>query len=224
MNRDIIPCSSPSREQETGGELLVACRGPVVGQDKQLSTGLVAKPRQCKKVTDDNDLLAFNIVRGQLFLQAQIFDEFNRPILKVINNELVYSTNIWDIKFVGRTLTLRDEPRRVLCEFSVEPPGTVIIRRARLLCNGVKVIVQPEYVYVPNDNTTLRSLTLWGQNGIQLGRNDRNLSFVLGHPAEQVPRYHLDADRVARGAKEVADFFRGEPRVIEAQPGDVRGV
>ena len=71
VNRDIIPCSSPSREQETGGELLVACRGPVVGQDKQLSTGLVAKPRQCKKVTDDNDLLAFNIVRGQLFCRLR---------------------------------------------------------------------------------------------------------------------------------------------------------
>jgi trigger factor len=52
---------------------------------------------------DDNDLLAFTFVRGQLFLHANIFNELNQCVLRIINNELVYATDTWDIKFKGQT-------------------------------------------------------------------------------------------------------------------------
>ena len=151
---------------------------------------------------DDIDLLCFLVdSSGRIFLNANIFDENNLPVLLIHENRIVYRTNVWDIDFSGRTLTLRETLGQFLIEISFEPPNTVNIRRARLLCNGIEVIVRKSYIYVVNTGQFFSNVTFSDfVVGLQLGRNARGLPPVLG--STSVSRYLLPRDEVEKRERE----------------------
>lgn len=93
---------------------------------------------------DDIDIVWFRIdSSGNLFLTATIFDENNRPLLIIRENTLMFRTVAWDIEFKGRKLIIREAARKILFEMELRPPREVVIERARLLCNGIEIRVQP---------------------------------------------------------------------------------
>lgn len=149
---------------------------------------------------DDFDLIRFRIDRsGGLFLNANIFDENNLPLLVIHENALVYRTATWDIEFIGRTLTVREAARKILFEIEFKPPGEVVIERARLLCNGVEVLVRKSHVFVVNSQLLLIGCQSVNCDvGLQLGRNSRGLGAGFACNPESIGRYHMPAAEVRR--------------------------
>jgi trigger factor len=96
----------------------------------------------------------FILLDQQLLLTVQVFDEYNKLVLKIWDNELVYHPDPWDIEFVGRRLILREAARRILLDMTFEVPNKVSITRGRLLCNGVEILVRPDKIVIPGEPVT----------------------------------------------------------------------
>ena len=160
---------------------------------------------------DDVDLISFVIdPDAGLLLYAQIFDECNLPLLMIFENVLLYRTETWDIDFRGNTLTVREAARKIFFEISFEPPSQITISRARLLCNGVEILVRKEHVFVVNSRTVLKGNTyLGGPIGLQVGRNLRRLGAGVAVNPTAVSRYLLPQkevrEREANATKELDD-------------------
>jgi trigger factor len=99
---------------------------------------------------DGIPLIAVTLVGGHLLLSLRLYDEFNNIVMVVQNNELIYVPAPWDIEFVGRNLIVREASRKILIDMHFLVPNTIEIPRARLLCNGVELLVKPEYMATSN--------------------------------------------------------------------------
>lgn len=102
---------------------------------------------------DGTPLIGLILADGHFLLNVVIFDEFNNPILQIKNNQLYYSTSPWDIQLVGTTLKVREAHRKILLELEFQPPSNVVVRRGRLLRNGVEVLIRPENILITNNST-----------------------------------------------------------------------
>ncbi len=78
-------------------------------------------------------IIGFVLEENHLLLNLVIFDEFNQLILHIGNNQMYYSVGVWDIQFVGKILTIREEQRKILVEIKFQPPNKVVIERGRFL-------------------------------------------------------------------------------------------
>lgn len=171
-----------------GGNRCIATRRP----DRPINPAIALS-------VDDCDLVAFGVdIDGNVYLHATIFDAANLPALLIRENELVYSTGSWDIEFSGQILTLREAARQIMFEVKFEPPSSISIARARLMCNGVDVIVRPDHVFVVNSELLVRGCVADNCTiAIQLGRNTRRLPAAYSCSPELLQRNYL-----ARGAAE----------------------
>lgn len=160
---------------------------------------------------DDIDLIAFGFDKeGNLFLHANLlFDEYNRLILAISENTLVYRTALWDIRFVGKKLSIREEKRKIFFEIEFQPPSVVNITRARLLCNGVEIIVRQNHIFFVNSKQILKGCTAIGiLIGIQIGRNERDLPSGIGTNPEDFSRYFLSRKEVQQREKEMLERIK----------------
>jgi trigger factor len=157
---------------------------------------------------DDFDLIAaFFDADGRLYLSAAILDEFNLPILRIHENQIVYATDGWDIEFTGSVLVLREAARKILLNIEFKPPNAILIERARLLCNGVEIVVRPDHVFIANSQSLLVENTTEGRAiGVQVGRNERNLPVAFRSRATANSRYFMDD--VGRREKAALDRMR----------------
>lgn len=131
---------------------------------------------------DNTDLVWVRIdEQGQLFLHMNIFDDSNNRVLCVVENQLQYTSVVWDITFVGKTLTLRQASRDLLLQITFLPPSTISIDRGCLLFNGVEITISPKFIY--NGASCLAGcLSHNCQAGLVVGRNDRGLAAAFGWP------------------------------------------
>lgn len=104
---------------------------------------------------DGSPIVGFILTDGHLLLNLNLFDDTNRLVLQIVNNALAVRVDTWDIEFVGRNLTVRQERRNILLDIVFEVPNRVVLRRGRLLRNGVELLVRPEYALVTNNNTLI---------------------------------------------------------------------
>ncbi|MCY1352671.1 hypothetical protein D9M68_474040 [compost metagenome] len=94
-------------------------------------------------VIDAVTLLGFTYTEGQLLLTLKLYDEAGAQILTIEESELTYSTGIWDIEFVGKTLTIRQGKANIWLEIEFRAPDTVRITRAKIAFNGICLLVMP---------------------------------------------------------------------------------
>jgi hypothetical protein len=87
-----------------------------------------------------------------MLLTVQLFDEDNELLVQVVDNELVFSTEEWDVEFEGRKLTVRSAPRNVFVGTTFEPPSRIVIDHGRIWRNGIEVTIQPTYVLLGEGN------------------------------------------------------------------------
>lgn len=73
-----------------------------------------------------------------VLLTADFRDEQNRPVLQIYRNEVIFSTSSWDVEMTGKTLTIRDAPRRILLRVCFNPAGVAIDRLTTYL-NGAAI-------------------------------------------------------------------------------------
>lgn len=127
-------------------------------------------------VVDNIPLVGFVHQDGQLLLNINQFDSCNRLIFQVINNELAYSIEPWDIELVGTNLKIRNKPRNFLIEIDFKPPNSIYIKNGLFFCNGIKITIKEGgETIIQNNKGDLRSLAfIYGEgvsNGIIIGEN-----------------------------------------------------
>jgi hypothetical protein len=141
-------------------------------------------------MVDGMVLLGLRYLDGHLLLTMSIFDEYNFPVLQIIDNEMLLSVDQWDIEVEGPTLVLRQALREILIDVRFEPPDRIIIRRGRFLRNGVEIVIQPDQYHVPGRE----SHAIFQENVFQFSGSD--CLFALGIP--QPPSANFRAPRVNR--------------------------
>lgn len=102
------------------------------------------EPNMCAVMIDDQPILAFDRDEDGLGLHLSYFNEYNYPVLDIEHNQLVIGRANWDVEFVGKVLTVREQQGVLGLRARFEPPARVVIDRARLRFNGVSVDVSSE--------------------------------------------------------------------------------
>jgi hypothetical protein len=166
------------------------CEIDVGGNDFSIKT-----PRQHAEIValmvDGLPLLGFVIDEGQLLFNMNLFDENNMLVLQVVRNNLRFSVALWDIEFVGRTLTIREKSRKILVKMEFNPPNRVSIIKGRFLFNGVEILVDEERILVVNNAMLFERYSFVdGQVGLCIGLHPAGVG--CGMYIRDVNRYQVD--------------------------------
>ncbi len=129
--------------------------------------------------------LAFVFDEGALLLNLSVQDLDGRAVLKITESELVYSTDLWDIEFVGARLRIREAARKFLLDLSFCPPAHVVLDKWSYAGYGVEIQVDAEGLTLSTPDGTLRFVNEGGQLifdgavGINVGPNPENLGVAF---------------------------------------------
>lgn len=116
--------------------------------------------------------VTFTLSDEHLLLSVLLFDETNRPVLKIEQNQLIYTVDRWDIEFVGRRLVIRTGRRDIFIDITFDPPNGIIFNRGRILFNGVELLLAENYVWLSNNQSLIRGSFFRGNLGIIIGPPD----------------------------------------------------
>ena len=139
-------------------------------------------------VIDGAPMLGFVLAEGHVLLHVNLFNEANELVLRIANNELVYSISAWDVQLVGRRLRIREALGQFLIEMTFDPPNVVRVTRGRFLRNGVEIVIDPDYALITNNCTLITGCSMVnGGAGIVIGPTDAEAPSMFRIPV--VPRY-----------------------------------
>jgi hypothetical protein len=153
-------------------------------------------------VIDGLSMVGFKFIQGKLFLNFIAFDSFNKPIVQIAENELVYDTRAWDIQWVGQALTIREANKTILLQLIFNPPDSIAISKGRILRNGIEFIIGDNYMFCTNNMNFFSGI--YTEN-IPVG-------FAIGYPIPRhgigmvmagVPRYNIDRQKALGILKKV---------------------
>lgn len=148
-------------------------------------------------VIDGLTIVGFRVESGRLLLQFSAFNEFNIPILQIVDNELIYRTEQWDIEWVGKKLTIREGHRKILLQLVFEPPNIIKIAKGRILFNGIEVLIGTDYVFCSNNSCFLSSISTVNC-AIGLGIGDPTPPGGAAMVFSGIPRYGFDRREARR--------------------------
>jgi hypothetical protein len=114
--------------------------------------------------------IVFALTEDHLLLNVILFDELNRLVLRIQENELVFSIDPWDIELTGRNLVLRAGHGDIFLDITFVVPNTIRLNRGRLLYNGVEILIAPELFRITNNGNLFTGARI----------TNMNLGFVLG--------------------------------------------
>lgn len=151
-------------------------------------------------LVDGIPLIAFILQDDHLLLNVNLFDEYNQIVLRIVNNQLVYSVSPWDIQMVGKTLTIREMARKMLIRMTFELPNKVVIDKARFLCNGVEILVESDQILVTNNNTLVSGCSSTNcHGGLIIGLTSRPIGGFMS--LQGISRYLGDSRASVAWAK-----------------------
>jgi trigger factor len=113
---------------------------------------------------DGEPLVGFRFEDDHYLLNVLLFNEVNEPVLQILDNELIYSAEPWDIELVGTRLTVRAAARKIFIDIVFEPPATVRFLRGRLLLNGIELYIQPTFILLVNTGELIGQLKASGHS------------------------------------------------------------
>jgi hypothetical protein len=146
-------------------------------------------PLLCAILIDNIPIIAFTWDGDELLLSIRLFDRFNSPILHIWQNQLIYKPDIWDIEFVGTTLTLRENKGEIFVELEFSPPNKISILRGRLMCNGVELKINKDEIFISGINWIVSENILLNHSiGLAIGEIPKGLSAAFKY--SQVDRYN----------------------------------
>lgn len=109
-------------------------------------------------VIDGLAMVGFRVEDDKLLLNFVAFDEFNKPILNIVDNELVYDSTQWDVEWVAQKLTVREAKGKILLQLQFEPPGVIRFSKGRVLRNGVEFLVGKNFFFNTNNSNFFGSI------------------------------------------------------------------
>lgn len=117
----------------------------------------------CVLSISNQPILGFTFEDDNLLLNFVLYDETDRPILKILDNELVFSTQPWDITFTGHRIEIRGASRKILLVLNVDVnQGLVAIERAELRYDGYEVRIDETGVNMPGSFNGISNCRLKG--------------------------------------------------------------
>lgn len=169
----------------------------VIGSNR-FSAGLEEGGLVIPILIDSTALFGVVLLDGDFLLNIAFFDEYNEPILAIVNNQLVHSVEPWDIRLVGTNLVVRAAHGLISLDMTFEPPTRLVIERGRLLLNGAEVIVRPNYALVTNNRTLLSGNTMRNVPiGISIGPKPPGLGAGIAMNAPRGPSGAAEARKWA---------------------------
>jgi hypothetical protein len=158
-------------------------------------------------VIDGLVMVGFRAENNKLLLSFSAFDEVNKPILIIEDNELVYDTTQWDIEWIAQTLTIRERKGKIILQLRFEPPGVVRFLKGRFLRNGVEILVGKNYFFNTNKKTFISGLTMMDLPvGLSIGSPKPNC--LVGMELIDVNRYQNDRIEARRFLKKSLNHKR----------------
>ncbi|WP_299064297.1 cell division protein [uncultured Polaribacter sp.] len=136
-------------------------------------------------------IIGFVLTDGHFLLNLKIFNEYNHLVLNVVNNQLVYKADLYDIQLVGRKLTIRKGFRQILLEIIFNTPDIIEIVKADLYVNGLHLTIVGEKITINNVNAEInfKNSTMTAPVGISIGEY-RGQSAAYG--IEKINRYKIE--------------------------------
>ena len=120
-------------------------------------------------MVDDIPLISIKFEDDRPLISILLFDDQNNLIFQVVENELWYSTQPWDIEFIGNVLTIREAHRMILLKIRFAPPDQITILSGTFNLNGIQVKISETSV-LSNDNLKLSHFEFQqGPIGLTLG-------------------------------------------------------
>ena len=136
-------------------------------------------------ITNNIPNISIILSDGHYLLDINLFDKDNNPVLIISENALKYSVGVWDIEFVGRTLTMREGAYKIFIEIEFETPNKVNIKRGKIYCNG-KILTVSENKGIVYDNREARvyfsvgpGIKMEADIGIAIGENTTGLRGII---------------------------------------------
>ncbi|RSS77795.1 HNH endonuclease [Streptomyces sp. WAC06128] len=104
----------------------------------------------------------------RLLLSMRIYSKQGKLLLKIIENELVFSVASWDVELTGRRLTIRGGARDILAQIEFHTPDVIVITRGVFAFGGFQVQVEPEFIYVEKYNIRMTNCSARTNGGSAL--------------------------------------------------------
>jgi hypothetical protein len=120
-------------------------------------------------VIDRLPIILINVIDNNILINLNLFNEKNEPILQIIDNELIYSNNFWDIEYVGTKLTFRNGSRKIFLEIDFEVPNKLTITRGSIFYNGINIKINNVEMNIGSSKIT-NSMTVRGHIAIGIGK------------------------------------------------------
>jgi hypothetical protein len=150
---------------------------------------------------DGTPLVGSILSEGHLLLNLNVFDEYNQSVLRIVNNELLYTVSSWDIELLGRNLVIRESRGNFLIDMTFEVPSKLVINRGKFFHNGVEIITQPDHILVTNNRFLISGCqALDCPGGPILGPHSQELGGSMS--LQTIPRYPGDRVEAERWARE----------------------
>ena len=176
---------------------------------------------------DGQPVVSFTNDKGHILLNLELKDDCGEVIIKIKDSELVYSTEFWDVEWVGKVLTIREGFRDILLELEFSPPSMISINRGTLRHNGVEIEIGREFVYCLNNRSFL----------LDCGVHGYGYGFALGDPVPDgpcgivfsgIPRPVQDREGARKYMKQRLKIIKSHKletriREIKLQPVTLRG-
>lgn len=119
-------------------------------------------------------LLNLRIDQGNLLVTLKLYDKDESPLVTIIDNELTYKTVSWDVQFIGRCLTVREDKRAIRARLAFDPPHRLNLQRGLFQNKGLQVRVNPDGVSVPDYNISISGGTWIGTYSHGIVAYDKN--------------------------------------------------
>lgn len=129
--------------------------------------------RMIPLLVDNIPLLSVTLLDNHFIIDIILFNEKDEPVLMILQNALVFKTDMYDINFVGRTLVIREKSRKIFIEIIFETPNIVYITKARIYCKGhLLEINKSDGIKYLNRAIGFAHLTMVAPIAIGIGKNN----------------------------------------------------
>jgi trigger factor len=110
---------------------------------------------------DGHPIFNFRIEDDQLLVSFVLLDLDGKPLLRIVDNELVLSTSNWDVEFLGSALTIRNGSGDIALALSFYPPSHVSVARLKMSTQIASIEITPRLELVFAYKGETRTLKEW---------------------------------------------------------------
>jgi trigger factor len=131
---------------------------------------------------NDTPIILVKCEDEHYLLNINLYDKYDNLVLKIEDNNLIYSLGFWDIRFEGRTLYIRDDLYKVFIEIEFKTPNIFHIKRGIIYHNGYEIkISASKGISINNNKVLLNGFTIQSQFGIVIGNNKFGIKGLISN-------------------------------------------